>query len=214
MRSSAEWLSIWESKRGATVASLSGRSSYSDAQRQLLADEAARHLNLKPTDTLLDVGCAAGFTGELLIPRVSRYVGVDYSAAALDSYRARVQGVLLYQESATKMRFVNRAFSKALVGSVLLCLDMDECARALRELRRVTRDRALISGNLERKSGAVTDWGPCADGCYCHKHATWFTREELVSLALRAGWGWAEAHDIHPDLTPHSRIMFDLVVGA
>lgn len=163
---------------------------------------------------MLDVGCAAGFTGDLLIPQVSRYVGVDYNETALHRFKDRCPEVALYHESATQLLFTAGAFSKALMGSVLLCLDLDECRRALRRLRIVTRERALISGNLELKPGMVIDGSRCAEGCTCHAHATYFTREGLVTMALEAGWGWAEAHDIHPDLTPHAGIMFDLVVGA
>lgn len=183
------------------MAALSGRSIYTEEHRAMLVADAVSGLDLRESDELLDVGCAAGFTGEPLARRVRRYVGIDYSAGAIARFRARcpwLSGGIRWGSALDLSQFGAGEFSKGHMGSVLLCLSVDECAQALRELRRVVRERAFVAGNLE------------ADG---QSHTTWFARKSLADLALACGWSLAIARDLHPAL-PHAATMFDLVVWA
>jgi ubiquinone/menaquinone biosynthesis C-methylase UbiE len=205
MSGAAFWAPIWAEKGRAreSVAAMSGRSTYTTDMRCKLASDAAVALDLNPDDFLVDIGCAAGFTGEILRIEPAVYIGVDYSGDALRAFMARCPGVNTCHASALDLPFRDGEFSKSLMGSVLLCLTKDECRQALTEMRRVTTDRGFVSGNLEAGKASVV-----------HEHCTWFTRDELVDLALSCGWSRAEAVDISPELTPHASFMFDLKVWA
>ena len=210
MTGSREWLPIWREKgaHGETVAQLSGRSNYGAAEAETLANDAAWWLKLEPADSLLDIGCAAGLVGECLIPRVRRYVGLDYSEGAVARFRERLPGVDARVADALELPFEDGEFDVSLMGSVLLCLSLDECAQALREMRRVTKRRGYVSGNLE---GLQPSGAECPANCRCYAHCTWFTRESLTQLAVSCGWAAAIATDMSDGLQ-HRGIMFDMLV--
>jgi SAM-dependent methyltransferase len=155
-------------------------------------------------DTLLDVGCAAGLTGEALIALVAQYVGLDYSAAAVQEFKRRVPYADVQVGDCQDLPFADRTFSKGLVGSVLLCLDAFEAKVALSELRRVIRDRAYVSGNLDATRRVDV---PGAG----YIEALWMVPEEARQMAFEAGW---KAVAIVPpsNVLPQASYMFDMVL--
>jgi len=198
--SASLWKPVWRAKAagGETVAQLSGRSTYTDLDKFVMIADAVANLQLTAEDELLDIGCAAGFTGAWFAGNLRRYVGVDYNHGAL----VRFGYDKLVTADARALPFRDGEFSKTHMGSVLLCMSKDECFEALREMRRVTRNRGLV---------ADTQIGPY-DGKHDHNRVQWFeSTDELAEMLIRAGWYKVEIHSMHRIL-PHSRFAVDAVV--
>lgn len=213
MSGSEYWLPLWEGKTG-SVGNLSGRSNYSAEHREALIQDARAALCLTPEDTLLDIGCAGGFMGDVLSREVSRYSGIDYSEPSILAFALHRPELDLQVASAAALQFSDGDFTKSLMGSVLLCLSKSECAEALREMRRVTTVRGFVSGNLEGDGALQREHAKaCPEGCQCYAHATWFRREELCSLALDCGWRIATTVNMDDSL-PHRSVMFDMILEA
>lgn len=212
MTDSRHWLPIWESKANEDIARASGRSNYGQTEVRTLVEDALMALCPGRSDSLLDIGCAAGLMGEQLRGYYKRYVGLDYSAGAVQRFAKRCN-VETVCASATALPFRDGEFTQSLMSSVLLCLSWEESGQALREMRRVTTKVGFVSGNLERKGPNDIDPSRCPEGCRCNAHCTWFWTEELVQLAVESGWSKAEVRRIDPSLS-HSAIMFDMRVEA
>lgn len=208
MTGASYWRPIWLAKAAESIESASGRSNYDEATTAALVEDARRALGIEPWDALLDIGCAKGLMGERLAQMVDRYVGVDYSAAAVDDFRRRC-GVDARAASAVALPFSDREFSKTLMSSVLLCLDRKECIASIQEMRRVTKraGRGFISGNLD--SSRI---GACALKS-SYEAASWFWPDELMRLAIECGW--TDARIVYPDARlPQAPYMFDMIVYA
>src|SRR3990167_414957 len=200
---SGYWKDHWNTLKDAEPNTASGRSSYGPSHVRILVLDATTALDLQPEDSLIDIGCAAGLMGEVLIPMVKSYVGVDYSEVSLQSFRDRLPAAEVVNAGATKLPYGNGEFSKSLMSSVLLCLSKEEAFEALREMRRVTTVRGFCSGNL---IGEQPDPSCCEDGCLCYAHCCWFEPGELEELAIKAGWKSAKTVAISKELQ-HSTIM-------
>lgn len=206
----AFWRAVWDEKarRGESVAHLSGRGDYSEAERQALVGDAIDTLALDPGDTLLDVGCAAGYTGQVLASRVGKYVGLDTSRRALWAYGRPG----LVNGDARSLPFQDGTFTKSYAGAVLLCLPKQDAIDVLSELRRVTRTRALVAETL---------WGnppkcrnPGHANCMCFAHVTWFqSPKELIAMAHSAGWRRVQIKDMPREVRSYG-LCFNAVLDA
>lgn len=212
MSGASFWHAVWEKQGTEGKERASGRTNYGPSQAIALAEDAVRGLVLEPWDSLLDVGCAAGLMGEILSTKVSRYVGVDYSAASIAAFKAARPKLDLRVADATDLsQFKDGEFTKTLMSSVLLCLDEREALLAMKEMRRVTRDRGrgFCSGNLELKVWSEKpDASRCKTGCACYAHCLWFNNATFESLAAAAGWKEVRYRKINSAL-PQSDYMFD-----
>lgn len=208
------WHAVWEHKGLQSTEIASGRSGYGPSQIGVLVEDAAGGLDLRPHDTLLDIGCAAGLMGETLHGMVKRYVGVDFAQSSVDRFKRRCPGFDVRVASATDLsQFSDGEFTKTLLSSVLLVMAYDEAPIALREMRRVTADggRGFVSGNLRLKPGVKRPDGTgCREHCTCYNHASWYTDQEMIDMAKAAGWRDAYVAKIHPNLS-QSEYQFDLV---
>lgn len=213
MHSGADyWRPIWEGKdkEPKSDAVFSGRSTYTRYHRMALLTDATVGLELSAADSLLDVGCASGFTGYSLARVVRRYVGLDYSGPALQFFnRNRHATATLVHGSAMSLPFADASFDKVYMGSVLLCLSKGEVERALAEIRRVTRKRAMIADTM---FGQV---GPCVDRdepvCTCLAHQTAFHPDEFHAALVRAGWIRINFVPMHYSL-PHAQMGMDTLL--
>lgn len=208
------WRPIWRHK-GATEQTdreLAGRSVYTIFQQGALVNDAIIGLELHPYESLLDVGCAAGFTGHILAKRCTGYVGLDYSQAALDMFRAKYNpNGKLVCSSAMDMPFPDQSFDKAYMGSVLLCMSKDEGFRALKEMRRVTRARAYVADTLMDVKTPECAF-PDKPGCACNAHVTSYEPGEFIEMAGRAGWLESHLVPMHWCL-PHFYFASDCILA-
>ena len=189
------WHPRWKEKArlAESIAELSGRSTYGPLGQYLLIGDAAYGLDIHREDDLLDIGCAAGFTGRFFAENLACYVGVDYNKGALERFGHKQ----LVHASATNLPFPDKSFSKSYMGSVLLCMSKDECQLALNEMRRVTKVRGYIADTLLQQ-------GP-------EKNVTFFALTEFVSMLNVAGFSRVETRPMNPCL-PHASIAIDTIV--
>ena len=106
---------------------------------------------LSAKSSVLDVGCAKGFMLHdfaELIPGIS-VKGVDVSeyaiAAAIEDMKPHLQVA-----SAAALPFPDKSFDLVISVTTVHNLDRDDCARALREIMRVTRKHAFITVDAYR----------------------------------------------------------------
>ncbi|MEY4933516.1 MAG: hypothetical protein RLZZ403_1836 [Pseudomonadota bacterium] len=184
------WRTLWSCRANSSKAEASGRTTYGKPEALIAVADIAAALRLKPTDSLLDIGCAKGLIGDELRPLVARYVGVDY----IQAFRPMVTG------DAIALPFRTASFDKVLLAGVLPCIVPEDHIAALREMRRVVRRGGL---------GLVS----CSPEMWQHGLVAQFTRDGLRDLALRSGWRQATVRAIDARL-PQAKSYFDLVVAA
>lgn len=103
------------------------------------------HYQLQPDARILDVGCAKGFLlhdFKELMP-AAFLAGLDISSYALDNAIDSVKPCLRLG-SAVELPYEDNSFDLVLAINTLHNLPEAECARALREVERVTRRHAFI----------------------------------------------------------------------
>lgn len=176
----------------------------------------AEHLELKPRDVLLDVGCGTGEIGLHLARHVKVYAGMDSSRNAIEALEACGRGIpnlMTVCASITEMPALS--VDKILCSSVLQYLEPEDVGTALRQLRKVVTPggRCLCSLNPDAR---IKD--QYLAGCKdperraLNEAALWFDQATLLRQANAAGW---RAH-IKPvdDRIWQSWYMFDLVMEA
>lgn len=107
-----------------------------------------RELDIKPDDTVLEVGCGAGALASYL---KCRYVGVDYSETLVKKHIELLHHSVLTGE-ANDLIFKDKSFDKVICYGVFLYFDNKEYARqAVEEMKRVAKKGILI-GELPIRS--------------------------------------------------------------
>lgn len=110
-----------------------------------------KHFGLTSRSSLLDVGCAKGFMlHDLteLIPGIT-VSGVDVSdyaiAHAMDGIKSKLQVA-----DARDLPFADNSFDVVISINTIHNLDRDDCAQALREIERVSRQGSFITVDAYR----------------------------------------------------------------
>ena len=110
-----------------------------------------KHFGLTGRSSLLDVGCAKGFMLhdlEELIPDIT-VSGVDVSdyaiTHAMDDIKSKVQVA-----DARKLPFADNSFDVVIAINTIHNLDRNDCAKALREIERVSRKGSFITVDAYR----------------------------------------------------------------
>ncbi len=93
-------------------------------------------LDLKPEDTVLDIGCGTGLSSAL----GCTVVGVDCCEEMVEKSTARITAVKAFAE---KLPFPDKSFDAAIC--VTACHNFSDINAAMEEMRRVTRRHAAIS---------------------------------------------------------------------
>jgi ubiquinone/menaquinone biosynthesis C-methylase UbiE len=98
-------------------------------------------LDLGPTHSLLEVGCAAGFLAKGLAAMCGRYTGVDLAPVAVESARRLAIGNAAFQVAdATELPFADGSFDRVICHDVFTNFDSFELPRRiLAEMARVVR---------------------------------------------------------------------------
>lgn len=183
------WHSVWSSRTDDSAQRAAGRSVYGQRETTAVVADAAKALDLRPSDTLLDVGCSKRLIGSRLAPMVRRYVGLDY----VTGFRPDVVG------DAAAMPFRSASFDKALCAGVLLCMHPKLHGRVLSELRRVVRPGGIAFAASNPRE-------------YDHELVSCFEEGALVDLARESGWSQAWVTPIDAAL-PQAKSYFDMVLA-
>jgi phosphatidylethanolamine/phosphatidyl-N-methylethanolamine N-methyltransferase len=109
-------------------------------------EAAIRHLGLRPTDSVLEVGIGTGLNLPLY-PPTCRLTGIDLSQEMLDKAVERVQtltmpDVTLKVMDATSLDFADNEFDKALATYTISAVP--DPVAVLREMRRVVKPDGVI----------------------------------------------------------------------
>ena len=110
-----------------------------------------KHYSLTSSSSLLDVGCAKGFMLhdlEELIPGIL-VAGVDVSDYAIEHAMEDVQSKLQVAD-ARDLPFADNSFDVVIAINSIHNLERDGCAKALREIERVSRKGAFITVDAYR----------------------------------------------------------------
>ena len=110
-----------------------------------------KHFDLTSSSSLLDVGCAKGFMLydlEQLIPGIS-VSGVDVSDYAIEHAMEDVQSNVQVAD-ARNLPFADNSFDIVISINTIHNLERDDCAKALREIERVSRKGSFITVDAYR----------------------------------------------------------------
>lgn len=113
---------------------------------QPVVPDLIRHFQLKPGDSLLDVGCAKGFMLHDLnaaLPGL-RLAGIDVSAYAIDNAIPDMRPHLQVADAAA-LPFEDTSFDVVIAINTIHNLPRDLCGQALREIERVSRRGAFVT---------------------------------------------------------------------
>lgn len=98
-----------------------------------------KHIKIKPTDKLLDVGCGTGLTTE---PWKCERYGIDPSAKLLE--KARQKNNIKYDLApAEKIRYPDNFFD--IVISITAIQNFRDIEKGLREIKRVGKNKFVLS---------------------------------------------------------------------
>lgn len=134
-----------------------GGFSYSPRFWQPVVPTFKEHFNLSPDSWVLDVGCAKGFMMHdiaELIPGI-KVKGVDVSEYAISNAMENMIDHVQVAD-AMKLPFEDNTFDAVISINTIHNLDRAGCARALKEIERVSRGKSFItvdaySNELERE---------------------------------------------------------------
>lgn len=104
-----------------------------------------KHFKLDKNTKVLDVGCAKGFMLydiQNLIPGIS-IRGIDISQYAIENSKEEVKEFLSVA-NATELPFDDNSFDVVISINTVHNLQKDECAKALQEIERVSREKSFV----------------------------------------------------------------------
>jgi SAM-dependent methyltransferase len=118
--------------------------------------------NLNSKSSLLDVGCAKGFMlfdMSLLIPKI-KLAGVDISEYAIQNAIKEIKPFVSVA-NAVNLPFDDNSFDVVISINTVHNLELDECAKALQEIERVSKGNSYITVDAyrnEEEKKRMFDW--------------------------------------------------------
>ena len=142
------WDKVWETKGKVNDQSntrlLTGYEE-TDFEPQQFAERWAKAIQWKEGETVLDVGCGAGFLGDYLPSK--GYIGLEKSQAQADNFIQRSGRVVIVQD-ATTLPFKDGSFDHVVSHSMLEYMPGKPAAiQAIKEMQRVAR-KTVFLGDL------------------------------------------------------------------
>ena len=189
--SSAGWESVWETKGQKNdpldVRKLCGYDG-TDFEPKPYAERWRKAISYMDGETVLDVGCGAGYLGDYLPSH--GYVGVERSPSLAGNFIRR-SGRLVIVQDATNLPFADEAFDHVISHSMLEYMPSKEMAiQCLREMQRVSRKTVFV-GDLRSYQAPPTPEKYVVKGFFSH---TLFQRqdfqdiEDLDKYTVSKGW--------------------------
>ena len=157
---------------------------------ELLRDVAQRRLGALAGAAVLDVGCGAGVTAELLRPHVASVHGVDVSAAMVEQARRRTAGCAFDVYDGSTLPFVDERFDLVTAICVLHHVPPSAWQSTVAELVRVTRPGGVVAVIEHNRLNPLTRRAVRA--CPFDEDAVLLPQRVARQLLDRAGAGPAE----------------------
>ena len=123
---------------------------------RMLAESFVSACALPPGATVLDAGCGTGALSDAIAQRdpTARITGVDLGEALVQAAQARVPGGTFRVGEVTQLQDADAAYDATL--SLLVLQFVPDRARAVREMRRVTRPGGLVAAAMWNFAGGMT----------------------------------------------------------
>lgn len=176
------WDGIWQRKgveqSADDVRLLTGYDSSDNFDPALYADAWKKIVRWQGDETVLDVGCGAGFLGDFLPS--TRYVGVEQAQSLADAFINRSQRTVLVHD-AESLPFKDNAFDHVVSHSVMQYLPSKASAvSAIKEMQRVAR-KSVFLGDLRSAGHAKILGKHVFEGTTTH---TLFQRSDFTDGTL------------------------------
>lgn len=139
-----------------------GGFSYNSKYWSEVVKDFSNYYNLKHDSKILDVGCAKGFMLYDFYKLNSNYdlYGIDISKYAIDNSLPEVKNKLQVA-NATKLPYEDNFFDLVISINTIHNLEKSECAIALKEISRVSKEKAFITVDAYRndeEKKRMYDW--------------------------------------------------------
>jgi len=120
-----------------------------DGRWQTVAKDIIKFYSLKKGDKVLDVGCAKGFLVKDLLDKGIDAYGIDISKYAVKNCHKDVKSRISLG-NAKKLNFPEKYFKLVLAINVIHNLNSIDCAKALREISRVSYKHSFVQVDAYR----------------------------------------------------------------
>ena len=123
-----------------------GGFSYSPKYWEPVIPTFKEHFNLDNKSSILDVGCAKGFMlydFMRLIPGIKIH-GIDVSQYAIENVKQEIKNHCTVA-NATSLPFEDNSFDVVISINTIHNLDIEDCAKAIKEIERVSRKGSFIT---------------------------------------------------------------------
>jgi len=152
------WKNVWDSKGLSESEDLLFLDGYEhlgiDFNSASLHDGIVNCLGCNSGDSILEVGCGAGFLSREFSSEYN-YVGCDYSQSLVDKHRRMFPKHVIHCAEASKLPFSDNEFDYSFCFGVYQYLPDDKYAdHMIKEMKRVAR-RGILLGDL--KEGATRE---------------------------------------------------------
>ncbi|MDT8321285.1 MAG: class I SAM-dependent methyltransferase [Xanthomonadales bacterium] len=151
--SATNYQQFWNSQAGSPESALaavdgSGDETITRATGQWSAKQVRAALDLRETDTVLELGCGVARIGRELAPQCKQWVGVDISSNMLRSAAHRLKGLQnteLHALNRTQLEMLeDERFDKAYCVAVFCHMDKEDFFLYMKELWRVLKPAGMI----------------------------------------------------------------------
>jgi cyclopropane fatty-acyl-phospholipid synthase-like methyltransferase len=170
-----------------------------DEQIQMIVDAACLALQLKSSDTLLDIACGNGALSRRFFDLCAGFLGIDLSTHLISVAKANFEALpryqFMHQDALQYVRAESRPerFSKVLCYGSFSYFSAVDAAEILRALFGKFRNvQSVYIGNLPDRDLAAEFYKTRLNAdelADCHsKIGIWRTRTEFAQLAMNAGW--------------------------
>lgn len=128
-----------------------GGFSYNPKYWERVISDMQKHFNLNENSSLLDVGCAKGFMlyDFLRLIRGIKVRGVDISEYAINNSLESIREFIQVAD-AKNLPFDDDEFDVVISINTIHNLDIDECAIALQEIQRVSKEGSFVTVDAYR----------------------------------------------------------------